>query len=221
AASEAKLDELLAAFAEQFRGPREAVKEALKIYLPLLKSAGVSQDVLDLGCGRGEWLELLREEGIEGRGLDLNRLLVERARSRGLEVSREEALDYLRRQPHQSLNAVTAFHFVEHLPFESLISLLGEIRRTLRRGGLVIFETPNPKNLVVGACNFYSDPTHERPLFPETLQFMMSSLGFADLRVEYVNPVGDSPFNDGSEAARALDSWLYSARDFAVIGRKA
>jgi O-antigen chain-terminating methyltransferase len=216
-----RLDELFASFPERFRGEREEVKEGLRFYLPFIRSAQITQDILDIGCGRGEWLELLKEEGMEGRGVEANPLLVERARQRGLEVVAADALRYLNAQPDESLNAVTGFHFIEHLSFEIFVELLDEIRRTLRPGGLVIFETPNPKNLVVGACNFYSDPTHLKPLFPDTVQFIMSHLGFAGVRVEYLNQVGDSPFDDGSVGSQALNSWLYGARDFALIGRKA
>lgn len=214
-------DELFASFPGQFRGSRQEVKEGLRFYLPVLTSAGVRENILDLGCGRGEWLELLREEGLKARGVERNRLLVEEARSAGLEVSEEDALFYLRDLPERSLSAVTGFHFIEHLSFETFMELLDEVTRTLKPGGLVIFETPNPKNLVVGACNFYSDPTHLKPLFPETVQFIISNRGFADVRVEYLNPVGESPFHDGSERSQALDTWLYGPRDFAVIGRRA
>jgi O-antigen chain-terminating methyltransferase len=216
-----KLDELFASFPEQFRGSREEVRKGLRFYLPFLTSAEITEDILDLGCGRGEWLELLREKGLKARGVELNHVLAEQARSVGLEVSEESALLYLRGLPDRSLSAVTGFHFIEHLSFEILIELLDEIARALRPGGLVIFETPNPKNLVVGACNFYSDPTHLKPLFPETVQFIMSNRGFADVSVEYLNPVDGSPFNDGSKRSQALNSWLYGARDFALIGYRA
>ncbi|PYS50882.1 MAG: hypothetical protein DMF68_06030 [Acidobacteria bacterium] len=216
-----RLDDLLASFTENFRGSREEIKEGLRFYLPLFKSAGISRDVLDVGCGRGEWLELLKEEGIEARGLEINGALCEQVRSRNLEVIERDALRYLRGLSAATLNAVTGFHLIEHLSFETFVELLDEIKRTLRPNGLVIFETPNPKNLVVGACNFYSDPTHLKPLFPETIQFIMSRRGFHDTRVEYLNPPPGSPFKDGSEISQALDSWFYSPRDFAVIGHKA
>jgi SAM-dependent methyltransferase len=215
------LDELFASFPEQFRGPREVVMEGLKFYLPFLRLAEITDGILDIGCGRGEWLELLKEEGLKGRGVEINHILIEQARNLGLEVIEEDALSYLRTVPDRSLNAVTGFHFIEHLSFETLIELLDEIARTLKDGGLVIFETPNPKNLVVGACNFYSDPTHLVPLFPDTIQFIMSNRGFTDVRLEYLNPVGGSPFDDGSKRSQALNSWLYGPRDFALIGRRA
>ncbi|MBA2732999.1 MAG: methyltransferase domain-containing protein [Acidobacteria bacterium] len=217
----ARLDNLFALFADEFRGQREVVKEGFRFYLPLLKAAGIKNDILDIGCGRGEWLELLKEEGFDGRGVEINRVLAEQSRSRGLEVMEEDARAYLRGLPDESLNAVTGFHFIEHLSFETLIEVLDEIARTLRPDGFVIFETPNPKNLVVGACNFYSDPTHLKPLFPETVRFILGNQGFTDVQIEYVNPVGGSPFKDESESSRALDSWFFSPRDFAVIGRRA
>lgn len=217
----ARLDKLFAKFADEFRGPREEVKERLRFYLPFLKGAGVKKDVLDLGCGRGEWLELLKEEGVEARGVETNGALVEEARALRLRVTEEDALERLRKLEDESLSALTGFHFIEHLRFESLVLLLDEAARVLRPGGLILFETPNPKNLTVGACNFYSDPTHSRPLFPETVRFVLENCGFADVRVEYVNAPAGSPFKDESEGARALDGWFYGPRDFAVIGRKA
>jgi SAM-dependent methyltransferase len=214
------LDELLASFADEFRGEAGAVKKGLRFYLPLLKNGEDAPDVLDLGCGRGEWLELLSEEGFAGRGVENNHVLVEQARRRALEVTEQDALSYLRAQPPNSFGAITAFHFIEHLPFETLAGLLAEIERTLRPGGLVILETPNPKNLVVAACNFYADPTHRKPIFPETLLFLLRQKGFRDLRIEYLNPVEDSPFDKEGAASRALHTWFFGPRDFALIGRK-
>jgi O-antigen chain-terminating methyltransferase len=98
--------------------------------------------------------------------------------------------------------------------------LLDEINRVLKPGGLLIVETPNPKNLVVGACNFYSDPTHHKPLFPETLEFIVSHRGFVRIQLQYLHPVEGSPFQDPSDASQALNSWLFSARDFAIVGWK-
>jgi SAM-dependent methyltransferase len=213
-------DELLSSFTSEFRGDGVKIREGLRVYLPVLESAGVKRDVLDLGCGRGEWLELLGEEGLKGRGVENNRVLAEQARARGLEVMEQDALTYLRDQPPNSFSAITAFHFVEHLSFETLVELLTEIERTLRPGGLVILETPNPKNLVVAACNFYADPTHRKPVFPETLLFLLRHKGFVELRVEYLNPVEDSPFDNQGAASKALHTWFFGPRDFALIGRK-
>jgi O-antigen chain-terminating methyltransferase len=214
------LDELLASFVEEFRGERGKIKEGLRVYLPLLKGAGVTENILDLGCGRGEWLELLGEEGLRGRGVESNRVMVERARGAGLDVVEHDALAYLRDRPANSFDAITAFHFIEHLPFDALLELLDEIERTLKPGAVVILETPNPKNLVVAACNFHSDPTHYKPIFPETLRFLLGQKGFVELSIEYLNPVEGSPFGDGVPSSRALHGWFYGPRDYAMIGRK-
>jgi SAM-dependent methyltransferase len=214
------LDELYASFENQFRGSPEHIKEGLKVYLPLLKESGITSDILDIGCGRGEWLELLRDEGRQARGVESNRAMIDQC-CHELEIARADAIAYLRGLPENSLRAVTAFHFVEHIGLEELIDLMDEINRVLKPGGLLIVETPNPKNLVVGACNFYSDPTHRKPLFPETLQFILNHRGFVRSQLQYLHPVEGSPFQDGSEASQALNSWLFSARDFAIVAWKA
>jgi len=214
------LDELYASFENQFRGTPEHIKEGLKVYLPLLNDAGIASDILDLGCGRGEWLELLRHEGSQARGVESNRAMIDNQCGQDLEIVQADALAYLRGLPENSLRAVTAFHFVEHVELAVLIDLLDEINRVLKPGGLLIVETPNPKNLVVAACNFYSDPTHNKPLFPETLEFILNHRGFVRTQLQYLHPVEGSPFQDTSEASQALNSWLYSARDFAIVAWK-
>ena len=216
-----ELDELYASFQNQFRGDPEEVKENLKVYLPLLQESGITGDILDVGCGRGEWLELLRDEGLQGRGVETNQAMIAHGRTRQLEMIEANAVVYLRSLPENGLQAVTAFHFVEHIGLEYLIALLEEILRTLKPGGLLILETPNPKNLVVGACNFYSDPTHHKPLFPESLQFLVEHIGFERTRLQYLHPVEGSPFTNGDEASQALNTWFFGARDYALIAWKA
>jgi O-antigen chain-terminating methyltransferase len=214
------LDELYANFQNQLRGDFETVKASLSIYLSPLSAAGIRDGILDLGCGRGEWLELLRESGAQVRGVESNRVLAARAHARQLDVVESDALTYLNSLAANSLKAVTAFHFVEHLTVDQLIKLVSEVQRVLHPGGLFIIETPNPKNLVVGACNFYSDPTHRQPFFPETLQFLIGQLGFEDTRLSYLHAVEGSPFRAADEAARVLNSWLFSARDYSIVAIK-
>jgi SAM-dependent methyltransferase len=217
------MDTLYLAFQDQFRGPRELIKNRLKVHLSLIAEAKVGTQeypILDVGCGRGEWLELLQESGYVARGLDRNRAMIELCRERGFDVAEGNVIEYLRTLPDASLGAVTFFHIIEHLPFGTLIKLLDETVRVIKREGLALFETPNPQNLVVGACNFYADPTHRNPVFPGTAQFLLESRGLVGVRVEYLNPVEGSPFKQGDQGSQALDGWFFGPRDFAVIGYK-
>jgi O-antigen chain-terminating methyltransferase len=214
------LDALYASLEDQFRGPREEVRERLRVYLPFLKEAGHQSDVLDIGCGRGEWLQLLRSEGIEARGVDRNRVFIDECRAAGLNVVERDALEYLRSLSDDSLNAITIFHLVEHLPFETLIRLLDEIVRTLKSGGMLIVETPNPENFMVGSCNFYTDPTHRNPIPSETLKFLIES---RSLRIESVlklRPWDDAKIPGDSELTKRFNEYFYSAPDYGIVARK-
>ena len=226
------LDALYVAFEDQFRGTREDIKARLRVYLPRLREAAGGAPVLDIGCGRGEWLEVMRDEGIPARGVDLNRVMVGECRQRGFEVHEGDALAYLRGLPDTCLGAVTGFHLIEHLPWGVLLNLLDETVRVLRPGGVAIFETPNPENLVVGACNFWADPTHRKPLYPPLIQFLAEQRGLVDVEVWRLNqhcwgpiPLESLPadhalagrLNPLIEVARRH---FYGAPDFAVVGRK-
>ncbi|HVF86019.1 MAG TPA: methyltransferase domain-containing protein [Pyrinomonadaceae bacterium] len=210
--------EFYAAFEDQFRGGAEEIKELFRVYLPYLRNAGITTGILDLGCGRGDWLELLREEGFAARGADSNSVLVGRCRERGLDVTEDEVIAHLRGLPDASLGAVTAFHVIEHFPFETLMNLVDEAWRVLKPGGLIIFETPSPENIVVAACNFHSDPTHHKPVFPHTLRFAMSHRGFTDVSLIFLHPVEGSPF--ARQDLEPLHMWFYGPRDYAVTARK-
>ena len=169
------------AFEDRYRGSREDIKTRLGAYLPFLAplTAWPHAAALDLGCGRGEWLELLGEQGFAARGIDLDEGMLAACRERGLAVRNLDALAALRAEPDGSLALVSAFHLVEHIPFEMVRELVAEALRVLQPGGLLVLETPNPENLVVGACDFYMDPTHERPIPPKLLGFVADHGGFA------------------------------------------
>jgi SAM-dependent methyltransferase len=214
------LDHLYASFEDQFRGSREEVASRLRVYLPILKDAGVTGDVLDVGCGRGEWLEILRSEGIGARGVDHNRVFVEQCRLLELDVAEEDALAYLRGLPDESLSAVTSFHLVEHLPFEKLIRLLDESVRALRPGGLLILETPNPENFMVSSCSFYADPTHRNPIPSPTLKFLLEARGLERVEVMKLRPWDAARLEGDAEIVKRFNDYFYSALDYAVIGRK-
>lgn len=220
------LDPLYLAFENQFRGTREEIRERLQEYVPLIRGAGAGtedREILDIGCGRGEWLEIMNNEGLTARGLDLNQVLVQQCRDKGFEVEENDALSYLRSLPDNSLGAITAFHLIEHLEFDDRIALFDESVRVLKTGGVAIFETPNPRNLLVGACNFWSDPTHLRPLYPETQQFLMEYRGFCKVKLLFLHPHENEqrlPEEEAPKLGSRLNEILSCARDFTVVGYK-
>lgn len=214
------LDGLYAAFEDQFRGDSNEVRRRLEVYLPFLKGAQISGGVLDVGSGRGEWLQLLKSEGIECEGVDRNRVFIEHSRNVGLNVTEADASEYLRSLPEDSLSCVTSFHLVEHLPFVELVSLLDEVFRILKPNGLVILETPNPENFMVGSCNFYADPTHRNPIPNQTLQFLVESRGFETIDVLKLRPWDEAKLEGDSELVRRFNEYFYAAPDYGIIAKK-
>ncbi|WP_341527584.1 class I SAM-dependent methyltransferase [Nostoc sp. UHCC 0302] len=175
------LDAFYVDFEDKFRGSQQDIFNSFKVYLPLIQEAKVGtpeSPILDVGCGRGEWLELLRNSGYTAKGLDINRVMLEQCRYKGLEVQEADVIAYLQTLPDESLGAITGFHIIEHLPFETLINLFDESVRVLKPNGLVIFETPNTRNILVGSGDFYRDPTHKNPIHPDTLSFIAEARGF-------------------------------------------
>ncbi|MEY2508776.1 MAG: hypothetical protein QOH01_3105 [Verrucomicrobiota bacterium] len=216
------LDSFYVSFENRFRGSRSEIKQRVAFYLPFLRDARAGlkdRPLLDVGCGRGEWLELLRDEELKAEGIDLNLAMVTVSKEHKLDVRAADAVPYLRSLRANSLGAVTGFHIIEHLPFEVLMDLFAQTRRVLKPGGIAIFESPNCKNLVVGACNFYVDPTHRNPVFPETAEFMLASHGFERIRIEYLSPVVGRSLGDSQEFA-TLNQLLYGPQDFGVIAYK-
>lgn len=224
------LETQYASFEDAFRGGRAEIKKRVAHYLGTLKNAGIGSGdglVLDLGSGRGEWLEVLTEQGYACRGVDLSRGMLEESRKRGYDVVETDALGYLRILDDGSVAAITSIHLVEHLPHPVLIDLLDESLRVLRPGGVLILETPNPENVRVGSCQFYMDPTHLHPIPPLLLQWVVRSRGFADPAIERLSehrgtpdlvPVSaDVP---GAGQINQMIEWFTGPPDYAVIARK-
>lgn len=217
------LDAFYVAFEDKFRGSKEEIRDRQKVYLPYLAESQLNREndlILDIGCGRGEWLELLQDNGYRVKGIDLNQVMVEQCRARNLDTVEGDAIAHIKSLPDNSLGAITGFHIIEHVPFEVLISLFDEALRVLQPGGLVIFETPNPSNILVGSCNFYFDPTHRNPLPSEMIRFVAESRGLKSVEILDLNPVLDEEQLQKSDLPKPLDRYFYGAQDYAVIGYK-
>ncbi len=220
-----RLDALYVSFEDEFRGTREDIKDRSRVYLPLVKDvmAGIGdRPIIDIGCGRGEWLELLSEEGLVAHGVDLNRVLVNQCKDAGLRVIEAEAIAYLRTLPDNSVGALTGMHIIEHLPFDAIIGLFDESLRVLKSNGIVILETPNPENIIVGACNFYFDPTHLRPLPPPSMKYILEARGFINVNILRLHPMMDrSNYSEAfSEELRPIWDFFLKEQDYALIGYK-
>ena len=213
------LDAFYVALEDEFRGSREEIRNRLKVYLPLVEAVG-NHPIVDLGCGRGEWLELLHESGYVSTGVDLNRVMIEQCQAKGIEIVESDLVAYLQSLPDASVGAVTGFHVIEHLPFEVLIQLFDETVRVLRSGGVAIFETPNPENLLVGCCNFYLDPTHQHPLPSQLTQFVARSQGLSAVEILYLHPSAEFQKVPKDAIAQRFGDYFYGAQDYAVIGYK-
>ncbi|MGP8065578.1 MAG: class I SAM-dependent methyltransferase [Acidimicrobiales bacterium] len=222
-------DNLYGAFVEAFRGPREVVKERLRGYLADIAAVDSALPVLDVGCGRGELLELLAEAGATAYGVETNPYFVETGCQRGLDVRLAGAIEHLEGVKEHSLRAVSAIQVAESLGIDELIAMLDLAVRAIEPGGLVIVETPNPENLVVGASSFYLDPRHRQPIPPELLAFVVGSRGFTDVEVRFLEPpdppmpgpADDAPWSSDVKRLHDLVTARFSgARDYAVLARR-
>jgi len=188
------MDDYYVAFEDKFRGSRPSI---LKRYIPYLKYIDpVLQNIenknikaLDIGCGRGEWLQLLQEKNIDAQGLDLNNSILNIAKQNGVKnLQKSDAISFLKKVKDNTYDIVTAFHIIEHIPYEKLFELLQEIKRVSKKDAIILLETPNPLNIEVGAYSFYMDPTHLNPLPAPNIKFMAEYIGFKNVTIDYINP---------------------------------
>ena len=224
-------ESLYQVFEEAFRGPEAVVRERARAYVEDLRGCAGLGPVLDLGAGRGELLEVLAEAGIEAYGVDVAHGYVERCRAKGLDVREEEARSHLASLEERSLGAITAIQLVEHLQTDELIELLELAARALRPGGLLILETQNPENVVVGASSFYLDPTHRRPVPPALLAFLVGARGFDGVEVRRLErpeqpasiarPKPDEPWAETvGSLVDVVNFHLFGPADYAVVARR-
>ena len=218
------LDPLYTNFEDRFRGTSAEIRERVSVYLPyVVRGSKAGLDVLDVGSGRGEWLALLTEADYRARGIDLNVNMVNVCREAGLDAIQGDASEYLRGLPADSIGTITGFHIIEHVPFDDMVRLFDEVLRVLVPGGIAIFETPNPENLIVGACNFYYDPSHRAPLPPEPTRMIMEARGFFPVEILRLHPYPEEErLMEGSERLREIiNTKFFGPRDYALLARKA
>jgi O-antigen chain-terminating methyltransferase len=221
-------------FEQRFRGKEEEIRRRQSFYLPMLRetlreTVRDNAPVLDVACGRGEMLELLREQGIDARGVDLDADMVARCHTKQLQVERADALAYLENCPEASLGAVFSAQFVEHLPAEAYSRLIDLSYSRLRAGGRLILETQNPECLAIYSQSFYLDPTHRRPVPAQQLRFLLEEAGFHDIQIHYLSPVEraglpELPMQAGNEAwntaAAKFNETYFGHMDYGITGVK-
>jgi O-antigen chain-terminating methyltransferase len=218
-----KLDDLYVSFENQFRGSQKDVAAKAARYLPLLQhNRAVAEGgvVLDIGCGRGEWMKILNAHNIVTRGIDLNETMVGICREDGLDAYSGDAVAYMKELAPGSLAAVTGFHIIEHLGFEQLVEMLDAARQALAPGGLILFETPNPENLVVGACTFNNDPTHNKPIPPEVMRFLAAARGFDVSRIIRIEADIELTQAESGFDPQEVNDWFRLPMDYAVYAQK-
>jgi SAM-dependent methyltransferase len=219
-------------FEDRFRGSEDLIRHRVRDYLPLFASCS---NVLDVGCGRGELLELFRTQGIAARGIDTNAAMVARCRERGLDVEQADAIGYLERQPDGSLGGLTAIQVVEHLQPADLLRFLRLAYDKLRPGAPIVLETVNAACWTAFFDAYIRDLTHARPMHPGTLEYYVRACGFSNVDVQFREPVderdrlqhvasGDPALASIVAAVNAnadrLNARLFSYRDYAVVARR-
>lgn len=200
-------------FAGKFRGPEEYVREGQRVYVPHFKEG----PVLDVGCGRGEFLELLREAGVEARGVDSSAECVAQCRTKGLDAEQADLFEYLTAQLPGSLGGIFAAQVLEHLEPAAVVQFLRLAHSRLRRGGTLAVETPNPECLAIFATHFYIDPTHTRPIPPALMAFYFEENGFGHIDLRRLTPAADSMPSLG-ELPASVREQFFGALDYCCIG---
>lgn len=218
---QAAIDAYYLAFEDAHRGPSAEIQTGLNDYEQIVQEMPVGDlPALDLGCGRGEWLLWLQERGIAASGVDGNPVMVQHCQARGLTVHHADLLQHLQSLPDRSVRLVSSFHVIEHLPFEVLFLMMREIHRVLVPGGLMILETPNPENILVGSHTFHHDFSHRAPITPTSIEFLAQYHGFVGTQILRRNPYPVTARVIGSDPlTERVNGHLCGPQDFALIAR--
>ena len=224
-------------FEDRFRGTQEEIRTRVDDYLPILSACA---NVVDVGCGRGEMLDALRERGVAARGVDANHSMVELCRARGLDVEESDAVSFLARQPAASVGGLVAIQVVEHFTPAYLLRFLGAAYAALAPGAPLILETINPSCWMAFFETYIRDLTHQRPLHPDTLKYLVQASGFSQVDVQFRRPVRDADRLDrvapGVARSTARDprarrrhqrprrqterALLFSSTDYVIVARR-
>jgi len=213
-------DDFYVAFEEKFRGSEELIKERQKKYLKFINPLKILKDevkALDIGCGRGEWISLLNENGFNARGIDINESMVRLASQKGLNAAVNDALGELKSLEENSLDIITAFQVVEHIKFDDVLELIKEAKRVLAPCGILILETPNPENIIVGTQWFYLDATHKNPIPCELLSFATHYYG---LERNFIFKTNEKSPSEYERDMGIFDVFEGVSPDYSVIAQK-
>lgn len=217
------------AFENRFRGNEKSIKDSQKMYLPYFAN---KNNIIDIGCGRGEFLELLAENNIPATGVDMYPDFVEYCGEKGLHVELNDALSYLKTCEDNSIGGIFAGQVIEHLSQEYLLELIDVAYSKLSRGAFFIAETPNPQLLLTFTNAFYLDMSHTKPVHPETMRFLLESAGYLDIaviyneksKIDYKLPLLNAEnvkdlegFNNG---INQLNDLLFGYQDYTIVGRR-
>lgn len=212
------------ALEDRYRGAESEIARRLKVYLPEVEAAVMraeTKPILDLGCGRGEWLGLLDARGLDAWGVDMNPAQIESAQARGLDAREGDVMSTLAAQPDNSFAVITAHHLIEHLPFDTVAWIAREALRVLAPGGILLFETPNTRNVLVGATTFHTDPTHLKPMPEQVMGVLLETAGYHPVVTRGLNA------HERYEEFRAMPDMndelaflLFGPQDLAILGTK-
>ena len=208
------------AFEDRYRGSRELIRARQEVYLDFLRpleEAVENPQAIDLGCGRGEFLEILLASGFRACGVDMDEGMLEDCLRLGLHAEKGEAVKFLSQVPSNSQAVVSAFHVVEHIAFDELMALVAETHRVLVPGGIMILETPNPENPRVGHYGFYMDPTHQKPIPPPLLSFVAEHQGFHRVKILRLQ---ESLILEDNKPISLLDVLTGVSPDYSIVAQK-
>lgn len=208
----------------KYRGTTSDIRNRLRVYLPDVESAVLrtgGKPVMDIGCGRGEWLGLLHDSGITAIGIDTNPVQIADVQDLGLDARHGDARSALSEAEDNSLACITAHHLIEHLPFQEVLWITREALRVLAPGGLLLFKTPNVGNILVGATSFHNDPTHLSPMTSPVMETVFETIGFYPIQIRHLHPhekLAEFMAKPGFDPE--LANLLFGAQDLAILGHK-